>query len=614
LVAEETGSYRLEVEAKRLNAPVGSYAIRFEELRPATGKDRTLQEARGLLAESARLWRAGKYDAALPPAAGAVEARERALGPEHPSVAAALNNLAIVYYSKDELDKAESLYQRTLKIREKTLGPEHPGIAGTLNNLAEIQRLRGDYAAADTLYRRSIENWEKTAAEHPYIAYPLANLAIVRRTLGDYAEAEQLYQRALVIREDALGPKDPDVGSTLNNLGTLYSSKGDWIKAELMLQRALEIWEGVLGPEHPRVAAALSNLALVEHARGDFDKAEQLRRRAVRIYEKALGPDHADLARSLDNLASTLIDRGDLDQAEPLLQRALAIKEKAQRAEHPDVAISLEYLGKLYSQRSDFDKAEQLYQRALKIREKGLGPDHPGVSDLLTHMAALHAARGDSERAMAMQARANVIIEHNIALNLATGSERQKLAYLTKLAEITDQTLSLHTRATPDNREACGLAATTILQRKGRVQDAMAASLTALRQRFNAQDRKLLDQLNNTTTRLGGLVLNGPQRMTLEEHQKQIKALHPVGFRTVLREDVHAVVVLHEPYFDLTLQPGLSTGCRDVNELGIEGIRRSRHGITAASRNLFGQSPWTSSGYRDSLRPKSRSRYKTRQT
>ena len=526
LVAEESGSYRLEVEAKRLNAPAGNYAVRFEESHPATDQDRMLQEARRLFAESAGLWRAGKYDAALPPAAGAVEKRESALGPDHPSVAAAVNNLAIIYYLKGDLDKAESLYQRTLKIREDAFGPDHPGVAAALSNLGEIHRLRGDYAAADTLYRRSIERWEKTTGgEHPYIAYPLANLAIVRRTLGDYTEAELLYQRALLVREKALGPKDSEVASTLNNLGTLYTSKGDLIKAELMLQRALEIWEQVLGPEHPRVAAALSNLASIQSDRGDFDKAEQLGRRSLMIYEKALGPDHPDLALSLDNLATKLIDKGDLDQAEPLLQRALTIREKAQRAEHPDVAISLAYLAKLHRYRSDLNRAEQLYQRALTIREKALGPEHPGVSELLTSLSALYAARGESERAVTTQARANGIIEHNIALNLATGSERQKLAYLTRLSEITDQTLSLHARTTPDNRESCGLAVTTILQRKGRVQDAMANSLTMLRQRFNAQDQNLLDQLNGTTARLGRLVLNGPQRTTLADHQKQIKAL-----------------------------------------------------------------------------------------
>jgi hypothetical protein len=83
-----------------------------------------------------------------------------------------------------------------------------------------------------------------------------------------------------------------------------------------------------------------------------------------------------------------------------------------------------------------------------------------------------------------------VIIEHNIALNLAIGSERQKLAYLTELAEITDQTVSLHTRTTPENWEARGLAVTTILQRKGHVQDAMADSLTMLRQRSLIQGRR----------------------------------------------------------------------------------------------------------------------------
>src|SRR4030095_4650389 len=140
-------------------------------------------------------------------------------------------------------------------------------------------------------------------------------------------------------------------------------------------------------------------------------------------------------------------------------------------------------------------------------------------------LAMLYAAKGDLPQAVAAQLRAHQITERNIALNLATGSERQKLAYLASLSAITDQTLSLHVRLAPDNSQACELAATTVLQRKGRVLDKLADELTTLRRRFTAQDQKLLDELNDTIAELARLVLNGPQRITLAEHQKRIAEL-----------------------------------------------------------------------------------------
>ena len=48
------------------------------------------------------------------------------LGPEHPDVAAALNNLALRYKTQGRYVEAEPLYRRSLAIREKALGPEHP--------------------------------------------------------------------------------------------------------------------------------------------------------------------------------------------------------------------------------------------------------------------------------------------------------------------------------------------------------------------------------------------------------------------------------------------------------------------------------------------------------
>src|SRR5262245_21759532 len=483
-VAEAAGSYRLNVKAKHKGAPAGGYEIRLVELRAATEKDRVLQEARNLHTESQRLSSDGKYDESRPSAERALELREKALGPEHPDVTQSLNNLANLYRDKGDYVKAEPLYQRALTIREKALGPDHPDVAQSLNNLANI------YYAKD-----------------------------------DYAKAEPLYQRALTIREKALGPDHPDVALSLNNLANLYYVKGDYAKAEPLYQRALANWEKALGPEHPNVAESLNNLAMIYHNKGDYAKAEPLYQRALVIREKALGPDHTDVAISLNNFASLYRAKVHYAKAEPLYQRALTIQEKALGPDHPNVAQSLRNLAILYHDTGDYAKAEPLFQRALAILEKAFGPEHPDVARSLNNLAWLYEAKGDLTLAVKFQSRANEVSERNIALNLGAGSERQKLAYLATLLEQTDQIISLHARSAPDDSTARSLAATTILQRKGRVLDAMSDSIEALRRAASPQDRALFDQLKDVRSQQARLVFGGLQRTTPAEYQNQIRDL-----------------------------------------------------------------------------------------
>ena len=160
-VAEVTGSYRLNVKAKHKGAPAGGYEIRVLELRAATEKDSVLQEVRNLHMESQRLSRAGKYDESRPAAERALELREKALGPEHPDVAASLNNLGDLYGEKGDYAKAEPLFQRALDIWEKALGPEHPDVARSLNNLATLYLVKGDNAKVEPLFRRVLAILEK---------------------------------------------------------------------------------------------------------------------------------------------------------------------------------------------------------------------------------------------------------------------------------------------------------------------------------------------------------------------------------------------------------------------------------------------------------------------
>ena len=164
-----------------------------------------------------------------------------------------LGKLGSYLYDRGLYEEAEPLYQRSLAISEKALGPDHPEVAATLNNLAGLYRSQGRYEEAEPLYQRDLAISEKALGpDHPSVATTLNNLAGLYRSQGRYEEAEPLYQRDLAISEKALGPDHPSVAITLNNLAGLHRSQGRYEEAEPLYQRSLAIKEKALGPEHPR--------------------------------------------------------------------------------------------------------------------------------------------------------------------------------------------------------------------------------------------------------------------------------------------------------------------------------------------------------------------------
>jgi CHAT domain-containing protein len=523
MVAETPGGYRLLVNAKYPLLPAGWYEIRLIEVRNATDEDRLLHEARRQETASRQLSGAGKYTEALPLAEKSFELRERALGAEHPDLVYPLLNLASINFFKGEYAKGEALCLRGLMIAEKAPGPEPLLVGRVLHNLALFYGTRGDEARAEAAYQRAIAIQEKVLGpDHPLVTASQVMLATVYRNKGDFVRAEPLLQRALIAQEKTLGDEHNNFANTLGTLAGLYREKGDYAKAEPLYQRALAIREKT---NHPYLAVALNNLANLYRDIGDYERAEPLYLRSISIKEKAVGPNHLEVAGSRASLAFIYYARGDYAKAETLYLSALAILEKVVGSNNVEVGWEMSWLADLYFATNDYAKAEPLYHRAISVFETTCGTDYYHLADILVNLARMSATEGKLAEALAYQARANAIIEYNLALNLAVGSERQKLAYLAKLPEQMNQAIALHVRFAANDLTARELAATAVLERKGRVQDVLSNSLASLRKRFSAEDQALLDQLSDTTSRLAQLALNGPQGASLAEHQKKIKIL-----------------------------------------------------------------------------------------
>ena len=96
--------------------------------------------------EVTELYRTGRYGRAVVVAKKALEVAEKSIGPNPPTVAQSLNNLALLYRTQGHY---------ALAIWEKALGPDHPDVATSLNNLAVLYRATERDTEAAVLEQRA---------------------------------------------------------------------------------------------------------------------------------------------------------------------------------------------------------------------------------------------------------------------------------------------------------------------------------------------------------------------------------------------------------------------------------------------------------------------------
>jgi len=206
--------------------------------------------------------------------------------------------------------EAEKVLRRALSIAEETLGPDHPNVATALNNLAALLRKTHWLYEAELMFRKAIAIGQKALGEeHPDVATGLNNLALLLRDMGRLAEAEPMYRKALGIRQKALPPEHPDIARSLNNLASLLQDVGKLAEAEPMLRKALAIRQKALGEDHPDAAFTLNNLAGLLYAMHRNSEAEPLARRSLEIllkHTKATGHEHPNLRGAFGNYAGLL--------------------------------------------------------------------------------------------------------------------------------------------------------------------------------------------------------------------------------------------------------------------------------------------------------------------
>ena len=100
-----------------------------------------------------------------------------------------------------DLVEAEPLFQQTLSLRERALGPDHESVAATLDSLFTLYMLRGDAARAYDALHRAAEITERTLRRNLVAGSERRKLAFLDQHSRDISKAISLHAR--------LSPNDP---------------------------------------------------------------------------------------------------------------------------------------------------------------------------------------------------------------------------------------------------------------------------------------------------------------------------------------------------------------------------------------------------------------------
>jgi CHAT domain-containing protein len=342
---------------------------------------------------------------------------------------------------------------------------------------------------------------------------------------NQYAKAGALLEEQISIFERTLGAVHPSVASGLRAMAVLHEYLSDLSRAETELKRSMEIAEKTLPPDDITAIAIVHDLGDLYWRMGENQRAEPIIQRELAILEKREGPEHPLLCPPLQNLGIIARQKHEFGRALELFSRSLAIKEKAFGRRNLDTAGLLVNIANVYDNQGEYAKALQWHLEALEILEAVGGPYHPSTLLVMGNLARTFAANREIPQAIEYEKRFNEALEMNLAINLAIGSDREKLAYLNSWNRGADRTISLNVWEAPEEQAAAELAVLTLLQRKGRVLDAMANSVRALRERASPEDRKLFDDLGETNLTLAKLALNGPGSTPAAEYRKRLTAI-----------------------------------------------------------------------------------------
>jgi eukaryotic-like serine/threonine-protein kinase len=264
----------------------------------------------------------GRTDEAIALADDAARRAERALGPGHPHVAAALGNVVNVHFNAGDMVGAEAVGRRALAVAEAAFGRDHRVTTQLLLNLSGAVYMQRRWDEAAELQRDCLARIERDGrADSLDWASTAHNYATALFELDRYDEALPIADRSRAWYEAQLGDNPASMVESYQLLGNIQLERGEQVEAERWMRLAVES-AADMGTNPLRIQA-LDNLANLLRR---IDRPLE----SVQVYQEELALMRAgerprwELAQTEYDLARSMWGAGDRTGARSLAESVIA--------------------------------------------------------------------------------------------------------------------------------------------------------------------------------------------------------------------------------------------------------------------------------------------------
>ena len=167
----------------------------------------------------------------------ALRIRRELFGDRHSSVAASLNDLAMIYDQR-EPGSGDSLMLRAIETDREVLGPAHRTTLSIMNNYAWMLKERGAGEAAASVFREVLAERKRAYPDEQWaLAYPLHGLGLTLMEIDRHPEAEEALRETVRVLVEHGG----DEGRLANLTAIARSSLARCLLAQGRLDEAEQL-------------------------------------------------------------------------------------------------------------------------------------------------------------------------------------------------------------------------------------------------------------------------------------------------------------------------------------------------------------------------------------
>jgi CHAT domain-containing protein len=316
LIAETAGAYSVEVRSTSPKLP-GRYEVKLEQLREATGPDRSRVAAQTLFVDAKALRNQRSQESYKQ----ALEKYESARAIWHNlndklMEAFMLHEAGMIYGDIGLFQKALDAHSRAAVLYKELKLPRLE--ATVFVNIGWIYGELDDTQNRLAMYDRAAEIYRTVGDIDPVL---ISNFGSTYAKLGQFQRALDIHLRVLEMRrvtQDKAG-----LAITLNNIGDCYEHLGDKAKALDFYFQSLELMRQ--GSDHFYTAWVLIHIGMVYHSMGQHEKALDYLNETLKIRQSI--NDRRGIALALFQIARVQRDRGNLSEARKRIEEALEVVE-----------------------------------------------------------------------------------------------------------------------------------------------------------------------------------------------------------------------------------------------------------------------------------------------